>query len=348
MKSSPKIPMNRRAEREGINAAQAFFERNNCVFQEVALQNDFGKDAYLDVTRDGVFGPLCVALQIKSGRSYRTDAGNYLIPLNHHAETWRDSTVPIFGVVYDPDDLQLRWIDLTGYLRDNPGKITGAISVEASSMLTDASLTGEFLIAVQRYSSASGALIVPNIFSDVPDQQIDAIFDAWALGRSDARYLLLLRRAVLELCRDATRRAIWLLAHVTSHPDIFWTPNNWIPEDVKRRVRTSFRWSAEEIYHMFMALDVEEMGRGTLGQSLHLILLEDGEAIESMKQAVGRLLQMNQINHAMFVLVTMLASSKDPKKILEEMLSRYAVLLENEWCKDIRISLREENRLDIY
>lgn len=99
---------------------------------------------------------------------------------------------------------------------------------------------------------------------------------------------------------------------------------------------------------MFMALDVEEMGRGTLGQSLHLILLEDGEAIESMKQAVGRLLQMNQINHAMFVLVTMLASSKDPKKILEEMLSRYAVLLENEWCKDIRISLREENRLDIY
>ena len=86
MQKSPKISANRRVEREGINAAQAFFEKNNCVFQEVSLQNDFGKDAYLDVTRDGAFGPLCVALQIKSGISYRTNSDDYFIPIDHHAE----------------------------------------------------------------------------------------------------------------------------------------------------------------------------------------------------------------------------------------------------------------------
>lgn len=41
--------------REGINAVQAFFERNRCVFQEVAQQNDFGKDGYVDLGNgDGV------------------------------------------------------------------------------------------------------------------------------------------------------------------------------------------------------------------------------------------------------------------------------------------------------
>ena len=30
-----------------------FFERHGCVFQEVAQQNDFGKDAYVDIGDDG-------------------------------------------------------------------------------------------------------------------------------------------------------------------------------------------------------------------------------------------------------------------------------------------------------
>jgi hypothetical protein len=34
--------------REGLNAAQAFFERHGTIFQEIPQQNDFGKDGYLD------------------------------------------------------------------------------------------------------------------------------------------------------------------------------------------------------------------------------------------------------------------------------------------------------------
>ncbi len=87
-----------------MNAAQAFFERNGCVFQEVERQNDFGKDGYVDIGEDGVVTFLCAALQIKSGKSYRTANGDYSVPVNGHAETWRRSTIPVFGLVYDPDD----------------------------------------------------------------------------------------------------------------------------------------------------------------------------------------------------------------------------------------------------
>ncbi|WP_186177733.1 DUF4365 domain-containing protein [Burkholderia gladioli] len=348
MQNSPKISSTRRIEREGINAAQAFFEQNNCVFQEISLQNDFGKDAYLDVTREGAFGPLCVALQIKSGRSYRTNSGDYLIPLDSHANTWRNSTVPIFGIVYDPDDKILRWTDLTAYLRDNPQKNTGSVPIARSSALIENSIDKEFSEAIKKYSSASGSHIALSMLSDQPEQQISAVLDAWALGRSDVRYLLLLRRIISELSPEATRRAIWVLSHATSHPDIFWTPDNWIPEDIKNRIRASFRWSVEEISHAFMALDAEDTGRGTLAQSLHMILLEDSLLVEKMKQSVSQLLQAFKNENAIAALITMLASTDNPSEALEEMITKHPELLEDMLIRDLRLDLREHNYINLY
>jgi hypothetical protein len=39
------IPPNRKTERAGVNAVQALFDKCGYVFQPVALDNDFGKDA---------------------------------------------------------------------------------------------------------------------------------------------------------------------------------------------------------------------------------------------------------------------------------------------------------------
>jgi len=48
--------------REGINAAQAFFDRNGSVFHEIPQQHDFGKDGYLDFGERGDHNPpLCRA-----------------------------------------------------------------------------------------------------------------------------------------------------------------------------------------------------------------------------------------------------------------------------------------------
>jgi hypothetical protein len=47
------------------------------------------------------------------------------VPVENHSEIWRRSTVPVFGIVYDPDDSQIRWVDLTGYLRAHPEQSGG-------------------------------------------------------------------------------------------------------------------------------------------------------------------------------------------------------------------------------
>jgi len=87
--------------RDGVNTVRSFFEHHACRFQEVDQQQNIGKDAYVDlVDDDACITPLCVALQIKAGTSYRTGKGDYAIPVENHGELWRRSTVPVFGIVY--------------------------------------------------------------------------------------------------------------------------------------------------------------------------------------------------------------------------------------------------------
>ena len=76
-----KLRPNRKIEREAVNAARVFLEANNCVFQEIDQSNDYGKDAYLDLTEGTHVTGLCAALQIKGGSSYRARNGDYLVPI---------------------------------------------------------------------------------------------------------------------------------------------------------------------------------------------------------------------------------------------------------------------------
>src|SRR5579862_4172720 len=149
--------------REGVNAVQGFFERHGCVFQEVAQQNDFGKDGYLDLGERGLVTFLCAALQIKSGASYRTTNGDYAIPVKDHANNWRSSTIPIFGLVYDPDDRQVRWVDITGYLRERPEQANASIPVSRGSTLDEISLRTVFKAALTRYAAGGFGGLMLNL-----------------------------------------------------------------------------------------------------------------------------------------------------------------------------------------
>jgi hypothetical protein len=182
--------------------------------------------------------------------------------------------VPVFGIVYDPNDHLLRWTDLTRYLRSNTEQESGTIPVHREEVLDTSSLRGAFRAAVQKYTAVSGGAVALCLLSDIESLQADAVFDAWALGRHDARYLIILRRLILDLNPVALRKAIALLSHATPHPDIFWTKENWIPQEIEEQVQTTFRWTPQEIARMISVLDPEEWGRGTLGQCLDMLALK--------------------------------------------------------------------------
>ncbi len=342
-----KNPSERITAREGINAAQAFFERHRCIFQEVAQQNDFGKDAYVDIGDEGSVSFLCVALQVKAGVSYRTARGDYSIPLDEHANNWRFSTVPIFGVVYDPDDQLMRWIDITGHLRANPQKQIGSIPVGREAILTEENLRGAFTAALAEYAGRFGTIATKLLASG--DVQTDAVYDAWALGRSDAKYLIMIRRFILDYEPRALQRAIHLLAHAGSHPDIFYIKGkNWIPTTVSDLVTPSFRWSPEELVKMFKVIDIEDYGRGTLGQSLDVLLFEEPNLIAKLHMTIGLLLEENETEQALRAASLAITHSQDQREEIQKLVVDFPVLMEDEIFRSIHEMIQRGEDLWLY
>jgi hypothetical protein len=118
--------------RRAVNRAQAIFEEDDMIFQEVHQQNDNGKDAFLGLAWSGTDAGLIVWLQIKGGKKYKFkgkpnrlrdmdfrynpefgvtapvgEEGRHVIPIDCRLRPiWSDSR-PIFVLVQDPDDGEL-------------------------------------------------------------------------------------------------------------------------------------------------------------------------------------------------------------------------------------------------
>lgn len=326
--------------RVGVRTAGLFFERHACRFQEIDQQQDIGKDAYVDLGDKAGITPLCVALQIKSGGKYRTRKGDYVVPVEHHADLWKRSTVPVFGIVYDPDDSELRWVDLTGYLRAHPDQEGGNVPVSGRQILDEVTLRGAFTNAVRSYVSRGTTDLVLNLLSPDPFQT-GAMYDAWALSRSDAKYLLLLRRFLMDLHPEATRRSIWLLSHVGLHPNIFFNKDTWIKPEAERLLLPSFRWSPEELAHMLRAVDHSDYGQGTLGECLDVLLYEDPNIVRKLHLAITLLLKDTDHTQAVRAATLALAHSKHQKNELALLTSDFPALMEHEWFQEIAVDLEE-------
>ena len=335
---------------DGVNATRTFFMHNRCRFQEIDARNDFGKDAYVDVATNGIVGYLCVALQIKAGRSYRLASGDYFIPIASHSESWRLSTIPVFGIVYDPDDTLLRWVDITGYLRGHPRQDRGNIPVSRNSVLTDASLAAEFTDALVPYAGRFGNIAL-NLLLPV-DLQMDALYDAWALGRFDAKYLLIVRRLIMDLQPETVRRAIFFLSHAGSHPNILYNTDklkgNWIPPEVEEQLLPSFRWSPEEIAHMLRAVDYHDWGYHTLGECLDVLFYEDSNIVAKLHIAIRLLLNESQKDTAVRAATLALSHAKDKRKELALLKHEYPALMEEEWFQEISAAVGKSGQFSVY
>lgn len=242
----------RRTERKGVREVAGFFEDHGCVVQPVAGENDFGKDIYVDLTRDARLTGVTFAAQVKSGTSYR-GADGYRIPVDQHADCWRASTVPLLGFVFDPELAALFWINITSFLREQV-EVPSFIPVPAKNRLTPAALTS---LERSVLEAAHGQHPLVGVWADDSDQARQAVWDCLALGRSDARVLMGLRATVPHLQEALLPDTIRVLSLVTDHPDVWWSEQNWIDHPVRTRVRCIFRWSVAEVTTLTRAAGAE-------------------------------------------------------------------------------------------
>ncbi len=264
----------------------------DCVFQEVELANDYGKDAYVDLSEgDNVTG-LCVAVQVKGGASYRRPGG-YGIPLDEdHATLWRHSSIPVAGIVYDPEDRQLRWCNISGFLQTVNKPLPSYIPIDTASVLSPGTLHTAFKACFHshRLQWVAGPALL-RLTSDDESERYVALLDCFGIGRSDPGVLILLRHLIGMFKDEQLMFVIRILAHATPHPDIFWHKGNWIPEPVCKKVQTHFQWSVEEIATLMRAAPWELWQRGCPGQDVYSLICMDRQIEQKMGDVAIRALR---------------------------------------------------------
>jgi Domain of unknown function (DUF4365) len=287
----PKRRKNRITERAGVNAARTLFESSGYVFQEVDLGNDYGKDAYVDLVDGPAVTGLCVATQIKSGSSYKR-GNDYAIPVEGHWEVWRRSTVPIAGIVFDPDTQRVYWCSITDYLNRQGDHRPSEIPISAGDVLTADTIERHFKPCFRKLAGIQTAgLAVLQLASAHRRHQGQALVDCFAYGRSDPRVFALIRKLMFGFKGDVFRLALTVIAHATPHPDIMWSDSNWVPETMKAALRHHLRWRVGEIVALLTRVAWSEWERGGMGQNVHMLLRQDPDIEAKAERAAYRAMQ---------------------------------------------------------
>ena len=142
------VRSSRRIERAGVNALRALLEEHDHIVQEIDGGNDHGEDMIVNFTRGGKRTGCWIAIQVKSGKKYKR-ANGYAIPVEDHFDDWRQSRLPIVGVVYDMKKKELFWVNLTEQLSFED-KNPGWVQVGNASRL-DAGTIHQFYLEIASY-----------------------------------------------------------------------------------------------------------------------------------------------------------------------------------------------------
>lgn len=246
---------------------------------------DFGKDGYVDlVEASGAVTGGCFSVQIKGGRSRRRAGGYRIDASENNRRQWAASTLPVIGIVWDPDRSRLHWTDLTATLSSE--------GTDADLRVREAQhLDGEpevrrfrkYLSSVAHRQASTLDLVSPD-----EDLQLAGVAAAYYVGRTDGRALVLLRRLLFTMGEAARRSAAWALACAVPHADIFHTFDGSPDSEAYRVLEPSLRWTVEEIVGLLALIDEEQgIDRGTFGQHVyHLLVMDPSYANKTADAAI--------------------------------------------------------------
>lgn len=266
-----------------VNRFDALCIERKWPFVAAPANRDFGKDGYVDVSEDGKITGQSFFVQVKGGRSYAS-GGGYRIPVEDHLVLWRDSPAAVIGIVVDPADERPRWVNLTEALRIDPA--AKSVFVHPGAALDDPEQVVRLLESVRR--TAIERYVPLGVGSRSTREQVEAVWEAFAMGHEDAAPLIAVRRSFLAFDRSAARDSIFALSHCTPHPDIGWNDSNWLPLRTRDAVAACFRWSFHEVWQLLTFVDPERgMRRGTIGQCVFMLLQEDPDISRAVERVIS-------------------------------------------------------------
>ena len=280
-----KRPRSKATARAGINYVRGVVESNNCIFQEIDLDNDVGNDAYIEFTLDEDATGCCIAVQIKSGTSYlSSDRTRFVLRSDQdHFKYWSNHLLPVAAVIFDPVAERAGWIDVTKFLNEHPTRVTDgpfSISIPTGrnfSTTQFGEFRDHFLSYRAEYRQGANFGLAVEKFSNLEDVEgcQDGIRSLFSFHRQSlASWYFLVSCFRFFRGHPLLNSLIGVLCHVPGHPDIFWSKRNIIEQSIRNSATALIceRFGKEEVIMLLEAVGEEGFQRGTIGQAAHAII----------------------------------------------------------------------------
>ncbi len=231
-------------ERAGVNYVRSVVEQANCIFHEIETRNDFGNDAFLELVDGEDVRGICLALQIKSGPSFKTTQG-YKFPADKkHFEYWAKHTLPVIGIVYDPSKTCACWINVTKRLKADPSwQAEGPYVINFketeinrfdhdgfSNLFVPNFLNKPIVLDIER----SKRLALDSSY-ELQSMGIDSLFNGYRNEIATWEFLINLFKS--RSLNQIEPRLVYLLSLLPGHPDVFWHQGNTIDTNIRHHAR---------------------------------------------------------------------------------------------------------------
>lgn len=267
--------------KRGVNYVRNIIESSNSIFHEVHQENDFGNDAFIELVDEKDVKGIVVALQIKSGKSFCTKNSCSIPASKSHFEYWSEHSLPVLGIVYDPDEDAAYWTNIKYHIDSgidiiNKGPYTIKFNKTEFSIFTSDNfekifkplyLNKEIKLSLEeslKFSESKdhtehclglSSLARRHAQSEDSWVKILNIFKRWDVDKLDPSIL-------------------YYMAHIPGHPDIYWCNGQNIPTSVRKSLLSSITCMSErDIGKILSLLDEDDcFERGSLGQSAESLI----------------------------------------------------------------------------
>jgi hypothetical protein len=305
--------------REGVNFVCRLVEHHNSTFQEIDLHNDLGNDAYIEFVVDENATGCCVALQIKSGISYRSSSNRYAFQSNRdHFEYWASHTLPVLAVIFDPQREKAVWVDITAYLHANPSLIiNGPYTIYADQDFSETTFS-EFrdhcLEYREQYSLEPNFGRALESFSDRENTELcfDGLGALFAYHRNQISTWYYLISCISNYREHPIIRTLVIrLCHIPGHGDIFWSKGNIVDEKIRRSALLIMkeRFDRRDALTLLSVIDDAGISRGTIGQCVHALIDTMESPPEVMESIAVDVSQEDNIRHSAILFAVIAAQS---------------------------------------
>lgn len=278
---SPRKPISDAIGKTGVNYVRTIVERANSLFHPIHQENDQGIDAIIELVEGTDVRGACIAIQIRSGESYKTSTGYAIRANQQHLRYWARHSLQVVGIVYDPDKDCAYWTDISFHLKREPelilhGPYTLPFEPNGVNTFDDDGFATFFRpIFLRKLVRLPLSRAIGFAKSTNPTQHHIGLHALLYEHAAELATWDTFEQLLRERSTDSISPLLpYALAHIPGHMDIAWGNIN-LPEEIRRTVkaRLSSAINYEIVFKLLCLVDENGFDRAAIGQSVESIIM---------------------------------------------------------------------------